>query len=171
MIWQELTWRRVVCVVAPRWSPRCWPMEWACPRRLELPGRRASHPTRSSRPTVIQLLCPSRGSLTSGCCSGRPASHRGVRPPATQHSLTTCQWFPRPPSTQGSIPASAPKVEKLKFVLFNDATGTHWFLSYHRLLDVIHMVTLTHFLEGNPLPPHRLLFSISSKGSFICTFP
>ena len=59
----------------------------------------------------------------------------------------------------------------LKFVLFNDATGTHWFLSYHRLLDVIHMVTLTHFLEGNPLPPHRLLFSISSKGSFICTFP
>ena len=55
--------------------------------------------------------------------------------------------------------------------LFNDATGTHWFLSYHRLLDVIHMVTLTHFLEGNPLPPHRLLFSISSKGSFICTFP
>ena len=62
-------------------------------------------------------------------------------------------------------------VGKLKFVLFNDATGTHWFLSYHRLLDVIHMVTLTHFLEGNPLPPHRLLFSISSKGSFICTFP
>ena len=60
---------------------------------------------------------------------------------------------------------------KVKFVLFNDATGTHRFLSYHRLLDVIHMVTLTHFLEGNPLPPHRLLFSISSKGSFICTFP
>ena len=62
-------------------------------------------------------------------------------------------------------------IYKVKFVLFNDATGTHWFLSYHRLLDVIHMVTLTHFLEGNPLPPHRLLFSISSKGSFICTFP
>ena len=60
---------------------------------------------------------------------------------------------------------------KVKFVLFNDATGTHWFLSYHRLLDVIHMVTLTHLLEGNPLPPHRLLFSISSKESFICTFP
>ena len=33
------------------------------------------------------------------------------------------------------------------------------------------MVTLTHFVEGNPLPPLRLLFSISSKGSFICTFP
>ena len=23
----------------------------------------------------------------------------------------------------------------------------------------------------NPLPPHRLLFPISSKGSFICTIP
>ena len=26
------------------------------------------------------------------------------------------------------------------------------------------MVTLTHFLEGNPLPPHRLLFSIRGAG-------
>ena len=25
--------------------------------------------------------------------------------------------------------------------------------------------------KGNPLPPHRLLFPISSKGSFICTIP
>ena len=25
--------------------------------------------------------------------------------------------------------------------------------------------------KGNPLPPHRLLFSINSKGSFICTIP
>ena len=25
--------------------------------------------------------------------------------------------------------------------------------------------------KGNPLPPHRLHFSISSKGSFICTIP
>ena len=24
---------------------------------------------------------------------------------------------------------------------------------------------------GNPLPPHGLLFSINSKGSFICTIP
>ena len=23
--------------------------------------------------------------------------------------------------------------------------------------------------KGNPLPPHRLLFPINSKGSFICT--
>ena len=25
--------------------------------------------------------------------------------------------------------------------------------------------------RGNPLPPHGLLFSISNKGSFICTIP
>ena len=25
--------------------------------------------------------------------------------------------------------------------------------------------------NGNPLPPHRLLFTINSKGSFICTIP
>ena len=25
--------------------------------------------------------------------------------------------------------------------------------------------------RGNPLPPHGLLFPISSKGSFICTIP
>ena len=61
-------------------------------------------------------------------------------------------------------------ISNVKFVLFNDATGTHLFLSYHQLLDVIHMVKLTHFLEGNPLPPHRLLFSISSKGIFYMHF-
>ena len=32
------------------------------------------------------------------------------------------------------------------------------------------MVTLTHFLEGNPLPPHRLLFSISKQGIFYMHF-
>ena len=25
--------------------------------------------------------------------------------------------------------------------------------------------------KGSPLPPHRLLLSINSKGSFICTIP
>ena len=25
--------------------------------------------------------------------------------------------------------------------------------------------------KGNPLPPHKLLLSINSKGSFICTIP
>ena len=33
------------------------------------------------------------------------------------------------------------------------------------------MVIVTYFCRGNPLSPHRLLFPISSKRSFICTFP
>ena len=75
-------------------------------------------------------------------------------------------------------------------VLFNDALNTF----YLRLYGVGHMVkdhsesekgrkerfyltTLsTHIIygyneRGNPVPPHRLLFLISSKGSFICTIP
>ena len=39
--------------------------------------------------------------------------------------------------------------------------------SYHM---VKHMVILTHFFTGD-LSPHRPLIPISSKGSFICTFP
>ena len=53
-------------------------------------------------------------------------------------------------------------------VLFNDALNTF----YLRLYGVRHMVKDHSDSEkGNPLPPHRLLFPISSKGSFICTIP
>ena len=53
-------------------------------------------------------------------------------------------------------------------VLFNDALNTF----YLRLYGVGHMVKDHSDSEkGNPLPPHRLLLSINSKGSFICTIP
>ena len=53
-------------------------------------------------------------------------------------------------------------------VIFNDALNTF----YLRLYGVRHMVKDHSDSErGNPLPPHRLLFSINSKGSFICTIP
>ena len=53
-------------------------------------------------------------------------------------------------------------------VLFNDALNTF----YLRLYVVRHMVKDHSDSEkGNPLPPHRLLLSINSKGSFICTIP
>ena len=43
---------------------------------------------------------------------------------------------------------------------------------YLRLYGVRHMVKDHSDSEkGNPLPPHRLLFSINSKGCFICTIP
>ena len=50
-------------------------------------------------------------------------------------------------------------------VLFNDAHNTF----YLRLYCVRHMVKDHTYSEGgNPLPPHRLLLPISSKGSFTC---
>ena len=53
-------------------------------------------------------------------------------------------------------------------VLFNDALNTF----YLRLYGVRHMVKDHSDSErGKPLPPHRLLFPISSRGSFICIIP
>ena len=53
-------------------------------------------------------------------------------------------------------------------VLFNDALNTF----YLRLYGVRQMVKDHSDSErGNPLPPHGLLFLISSKGSFICIIP
>ena len=53
-------------------------------------------------------------------------------------------------------------------VLLNDALNTF----YLRLYGVRHMVKDHSDSErGNPLPPHGLLFPISSKGSFICINP
>ena len=53
-------------------------------------------------------------------------------------------------------------------VLFNDALNTF----YLRLYGVRHMVKdRSDSVRGNPLPPHLLLFPISSKGSFICIIP
>ena len=53
-------------------------------------------------------------------------------------------------------------------VLFNDTLNTF----YLRLFGIRHMVKDHSDSEkGNQLPPNRLLFPISSKGSFICTIP
>ena len=53
-------------------------------------------------------------------------------------------------------------------VLFNDKLNTF----YLRLYGVRHMVKDHSDSEkGNPLPPHRLLLSINSKGSFISIIP
>ena len=58
--------------------------------------------------------------------------------------------------------------ERERNVLFNNALNTF----YLRLYGVRHMVKDHSDSEkGNPLPPHRLLLSINSKGSFICTIP
>ena len=57
---------------------------------------------------------------------------------------------------------------KERNILFNDTLSTF----YLRLYGVKHMVKDHSESErGNPLLPHRLLFPISSKGSFICIIP
>ena len=59
------------------------------------------------------------------------------------------------------------KLKQEKF-LFNDALNTF----YLRLYGVRYMVKYhSDSKKGNPLPPHGLLFPISSKGSFICIIP
>ena len=58
--------------------------------------------------------------------------------------------------------------ERERNVLFNDALNTFYLWLY----GVRHMVKDHSDSEkGNPVPPHRLLLSINSKGSFICTIP
>ena len=58
--------------------------------------------------------------------------------------------------------------ERERNVLFNDALNTF----YLQLYGIRHMVKDHSDSEkGNPMPPHRLLLSINSKGSFICTIP
>ena len=58
--------------------------------------------------------------------------------------------------------------ERERNVLFNDALNTF----YQWLYGVRHIVKDHSDSEkGNPHPPHRLLLSINSKGSFICTIP
>ena len=53
-------------------------------------------------------------------------------------------------------------------VLFNDVLNTFYLWLY----DVRHMVKDHSESErGNALPPHGLLFPISSKGYFICIIP
>ena len=52
--------------------------------------------------------------------------------------------------------------------LFNNTLNTF----YLRLYGVTHMVEdYSESERGNLPPPHRLLFPISSKGSFICIIP
>ena len=59
--------------------------------------------------------------------------------------------------------------EERKEMFYLTTHSTHFIL---RLYDVRHMVKDHSESElGNPLPPHGLLFPISSKGSFICILP
>ena len=79
--------------------------------------------------------------------------------------MLSCLWMVHIKKTLLLIGKSR---ERERNVLFNDALNTF----YLRLYGVRHMVKDHSDSEkGNLLPPHRLLFPINSKGSFICTIP
>ena len=80
----------------------------------------------------------------------------------------TSFWRVTPREVSAFISGTGTEREGERNVLFNDALNTF----YLRLYGVRHMVKDHSDSEkGNPLPPHRLLFLISSKGSFICIIP
>ena len=92
------------------------------------------------------------------------------------HRLYTGRHGPRSDQGKRQKPVAGKGVGSVKVsllqnegnVLFNDALNTF----YLRLCGVRHVVKDHSDSErGNLLPPHGLLFSISSKGSFICIIP
>ena len=88
---------------------------------------------------------------------------------ASKHGVQQGIHFPSNLDTYVSSSSSLSlQLRKEGNVLFNDALNTF----YLRLYGVRQMVKDHLDSErGNPLSPHGLLFSINSKGSFICTIP
>ena len=103
------------------------------------------------------LSINSKGSLTCTTLDRTALAatrYSSMGPPSRIDPMThhTTELFPRDGRKEGNV-------------LFNDALNTF----YLRLYGVRHMVKDHSDSErGNPLPPHGLLFSINSKGSFIC---
>ena len=124
-------------------------------------------------PQMLQLVIPTKSEHEQ--FRGRPTAHgvighcidpslwtHGAIFPSSQ-CLTTCV---KKDCGRCCLWNGAYKRERN--VLFNDALNTF----YLRLYGVRHMVKDHSDSEkGNPLPPHRLLLPINSKGSFICTIP
>ena len=127
-------------------SPRSSSFRWQN-RSAAVPGGGASLP--SSESSCLRAVCDLRHWCSSNWMSSRPSTKL------------------RMPSSPTGLPWRLER-ERERNVLFNDALNTF----YLRLYGVRHMVKDHCDSEKwNPLPPHRLLLSINSKGSFICTIP
>ena len=115
--------------------------------------RRARYFRRKLLPLISQLAA----ALSTRCSGITPISFKPVY---------LQDRNPRPPIKMSLLELEG---RKEGTVLFNDAQNTFYF----RLYGVRHNMVKDHSdsERGNPLPPHRLLFPISSKGSFICTIP
>ena len=82
-------------------------------------------------------------------------------------SLITAQYLClHPINVQARCPGQTEREREMFYLT------THLNTFYLRLYGVRHMIKDHSDSErGNPLPPHRLLLLINSKGSFICTIP
>ena len=91
--------------------------------------------------------------------------HPSDRIAHTTAYYTSCGALAGPMTWKSQLDVSN---ERKGNVLFNDAFNTF----YLQLYGVRHLVKdHTDSERGNPLPPHGLLFPISSMGYFICTIP
>ena len=63
------------------------------------------------------------------------------------------------------------KVKEGRKEMFYLTTHSTHFIYGYMASDIIMVKNNTDSERGNPLPPHGLLFPISSKGSFICIIP
>ena len=116
----------------------------------------------------VLLYAPShrQDSTYHGLCYTSRGALAGTRNIAARSRLSH-NFGCRTESVVAHFPLSHGR-ERERNVLFEDALNTF----YLRLYGVRHMVKDHSDSEkGNPLPPHRLLLSINSKGSSICTIP
>ena len=126
------------------------------------------HPTQDS--TYHRLCYTSR--VHAGTRNRLVVHHEGlIRWPITPWADTYPGATSHSPSSQKAVSEWSQNAlagwfsHQERNVLFNDTLNTF----YLRLYGITHMVKDHSDSErGNPLPPHRLLFPISSKGSFIC---
>ena len=145
----ERRWRLVSWMGTATWGSRGTDSAWtncsggpAAPR----PSGRSGNP--ANKTWTRSMLVPSAGYLYT--------SHHKFK---MSHMWTYC----------GGKHVECHFVISLCFtVLFNNALNTFYLWLY----GIRHMVKDHSDSEkGNPLSPHRLLLSINSKGSFICTIP
>ena len=60
--------------------------------------------------------------------------------------------------------------QRRKELFYLTTHSTHFIYGY-MASDIIMVKNHSDSERGNPIPPHGLLFPISSKGSIICTIP
>ena len=129
--------------------------------RFEPPRRPADR--RSAAAAVLRLHLQTRVI----CHQGLPVVCLGLQPDCWANK----QCKKSLSKNKSDTPEFAANVEGKKEMFYLTIQTTHFYL---RLYGVTHNIMVKDHSDsekGNPLPPHGLFFSISSKDSFICTIP